>query len=268
MTEPSGLLRLFGHELKHARESAGLTQEELGQKVAYSRGQIGMVETGQRFMKPEIVRQCDEILDTDGLLVRIWRAASHDRSATRLADFIDAERRAQAIRSYHPSYVPGLLQVRSYAKALLDAGRFSGASPEQIDERLETRLARQSALTRGPLRAYWVILDEAVLRRAIGTPDVMREQLTHLLALTGHKFINIQLMPFASFASPASGPMTILDIANEEPVVHFDSPVAIQTTSDPTIVYECIQHFDVLRSQAASLSESVRMIESRLEELG
>lgn len=267
MTEPSSVLRLFGAELKHARERAGLTQEELGAKVAYSRGQIGMVETGQRFMKAETVRQSDDILHTDGLLYRIWLAASRDRSAIRVADLVEAERRATAIRSYHPVYVPGLLQVEPYARALLEAGRFSGVSHDEIDERVSTRLYRQEILTLGLLKAYWVILDEAVLHRNIGGAKIMRQQLTHLLGCTRHKFINIQLMPFASFAFPASGPMTILDIDGEGPVVHLDGPVAVQTTSDPGILDECVQQFDVLRSQASSLPESVRMIESRLEEI-
>lgn len=267
MAEPSAVLRVFGGELKYARESAGLTQEQLGDKVAYSRGQIGMVENGQRFMKADTVKLCDEILSTDGLLFRLWKSASEDRSVIRFAHLIDAERRANAIRSFHPVYVPGLLQVESYARSLMDTGRFYGATQNEIDERVAIRMERQRILADGRLRAYTVVLDEAVLHHLVGDRSVMREQLMYLLASTRHKFIKIQLMPFASFSFPVSGPITIFDIDGAVPVVHLDGPGVFQTTTDAIIAERCIHQFDVLRSQAASLYESVRILESRLEEL-
>ncbi len=127
-------------------------------------------------------------------------------------------------------------------------------------------MQRQRILAGGTLESYWVILDEAVLNRVIGTPDVMRAQLRHFLDVIEKHPVNIQVLPFTAGANMAAGPMTILDVDGHGPLVHLDGPVAGTTTSERSMIRGCTELFDILRSQALSLDASAKMIEAKVEE--
>lgn len=262
--EPSAALLILGDVLAQARKSAGMSQDQLATKTNYSRSQVSMTETGQQLPSPDFVSRCDEVLGTGDLLSGILERASRDDARARIADLAKAERHSTAIRTYSPVLVPGLLQTEGYMRHQFGAARFSGASDEEIDQRVQVRLRRQTVLQ--TLRSYLVILDEAVLHRIIGGPQIIHEQLTHLLVLARSPRINVQIMPFATVSYPAAGPMTILDLADGGQAVHLDGPISGTTTTRPGIVQDCTERFDMLRSQAASLPESVQMIQERLED--
>lgn len=263
--EPSAAQLILGDVLQRTRKSAGLSQDQLATLTNYSRSQISMAETGQLLPSPDFVTRCDDALETGGLLAGIHRRASSEDATARVAELAKAEELAAAIRSYNPVLVPGLLQTEGYMRHLLGAGRFSGVTDEEIDERVAVRLRRQRVLAK--LRSYLTVLDEAVLRRVIGNQQIMIEQLDHLLKLARSPRITIQIMPFEKLAYPAAGPMAILDLADGGQAVHLDGPVSGLTTSRPGIVGACTERYEMLRSQAVSVPESVRMIQERMEEL-
>lgn len=259
---------LFGKELKRAREAMGLTQEQLGQKVAYSRGQIGMIENAQRSVRAaDTVHQLDQILGTDGLLHRIWGDALAERTFLQIADLRRAEAEATLIREYHPVLVPGLLQTEGYMRSVFGNALLASRDPAEIDEHVAQRLTRQAILADGGLSRYVVILDESVIQRIIGTAEVMREQLDHLLRMMGRRGMTIQVMPFRLDTYPASGPIKILG-SDSGSVVHLEPPVGGgTTTTDPHTMQECNEQFDLLRAQALPRADSARLIRQRIEEL-
>jgi hypothetical protein len=124
--------------------------------------------------------------------------------------YIGLEEAASLIRAYEPQAVPGLLQTGDYARALTRAG-FPTAPAEEIERRVSLRLARQALLTRPNAPRLWVVVDEAVLRRPVGGPDVLRAQLDRLIDATALPNITLQVMPLGAGPHPAMfGPFHIL----------------------------------------------------------
>lgn len=259
-------LALLGEEIRIARDGAGLTQAQLGERVNYSVAMLSMVETAQRAPRRDLIEALDRELCTAGRLVRLWLVASNESATARIAPLIEAEQRATLIREYHPVLVPGLLQTEPYARALMANALFSGADAAEIDELVAQRIGRQTILDSGGVR-YSVVLDEGVLHRTIGDADTMREQLHHLLTMMRRRRVTIQIMRFSAGSYPASGPMLIYDVDGGV-VVHFELPVGDgRTTSNLGMVEECVEQFDLIRSQTEPLADSVRMVERRVEEL-
>ena len=129
-----------------------------------------------------------------------------------LGNLIGLETEAATIRTYEPELVPGLLQTADYARAVIRAGR-PGDTVQEIDRRVEVRLERQEVLTRTdpPPPKVSVVLNEGVLARRVGGPEVMRAQLEHLTRERDRANIIIQILPFSSGAHPAMvGPFTML----------------------------------------------------------
>lgn len=138
-------------------------------------------------------------------------------------DYISMEHEARVIRNVEPLVVPGLLQTPEYARALLNT-RTPALPPEVVAERVQARLARQQHVlaSADPVR-LWAVLDEAVLHRQVGDPDVMRAQLEHLLKAMEHPAVTLLVLPFTANATTGTGPFSILT---------FGEP------ADPEIVYE------------------------------
>jgi hypothetical protein len=118
--------------------------------------------------------------------------------------YVGLEEAAARIRTYEVQFVPGLLQTKEYAKAVITAGA-AGVGGEEIARRVDLRLERQRALDRpgGPI--FWAVIDEAALRRPIGGAEVMKAQLEHLIDLMRQPSITIQIMPFSFGGHSAEG---------------------------------------------------------------
>jgi hypothetical protein len=140
-----------------------------------------------------------------------------------LSLYVGLEQGAAQLRVYDAQLISGLLQTEEYTAAIVRRG-IAELTEQQIASRIEVRTARKAVLTRepDPLR-LWVVLDEAVLRRVVGSRQVMRNQLTHLADAAEQAKITLQVLPFQHGAHPGmQGPFSILG---------FPWP------SDPGVVY-------------------------------
>lgn len=196
--DPSaGPLDFFGAELRRWRTTAGLSQEQLGQRVGYSGAQVGKVETGERAPSRDFAQHCDQALpDAGGLFVRIHALARRWDGGypSWFAEWVGAERRATSLCWWEPLLVPGLVQTADYARALFEAWRSAG-SDDELDQLVDARMERQAILERPRPPALWVILDEGVLHRRIGSGKIMQDQLAHLAGMSGRPNITIQVVP-------------------------------------------------------------------------
>jgi hypothetical protein len=124
--------------------------------------------------------------------------------ATWFQNYLDLEQAAELIRTYEVQFVPGLLQTDNYARAviMLANGRQTAG---EIDRRAELRMARKTVLQRPDPPRLWAVIDEAVLRREIGGPEVLREQIEALLEWTALPHVRLQVMPFRSGGHAATG---------------------------------------------------------------
>jgi Domain of unknown function (DUF5753) len=178
--------------------------------------------------------------------------------------YVGLESEAASMHSYEPQIIPGLLETEDYTRALIRAGSVRYDSDE-IERRVQARMARQEILTRPEALEIWAVLDEPVIRRPIGGPAVMRAQLQHLLDVTApsNSTITLQILPLAIGSHPGlSGPFLILDFpSSEDPSV-----VYLETATDGLYLEETAEierytlMFDHLRASALSTAESASLI--------
>ncbi|WP_329250089.1 helix-turn-helix domain-containing protein [Actinoallomurus sp. NBC_01490] len=177
-------MAIWGRELKHYRQAAGLTQAELAAKINYSTSLISQIETGQIPATPEFAEACDEELDTGGALTRILDYRKGAVFPSWLLKWITYEEGAESLKTYQSNVVYSLLQTEAYASALLGRDEAETAA----------RLKRQAILDRPEPPALHVVLDEVVLWRDIGGPKAMYEQLMRLAEISP-SCVKIQILP-------------------------------------------------------------------------
>jgi len=155
-------------ELRFARTSRDLSQEDFGKLINYSASHVSSVETGQRPPTPPYVAAIDEAFKTGGMYTRMLeKLARLEIAPPWLREWIEFEREADTLRWYELAYVPGLLQTERYARATLAGGRFTN---DEIAQAVASRLDRQAILDRDDPPQLIVVLDVAVLKRPV-PPD-------------------------------------------------------------------------------------------------
>jgi transcriptional regulator with XRE-family HTH domain len=267
--DPSaGPLQFFGAELRRARTAAGLSQEQVGQRVGYSGAQVGEVETGERAPAQDFAEACDRVFpDATGLFGRLYQLARRWDGGypTWFAEWIDSERRAVSLRSWEPLLIPGLLQTAEYARAILSAD--PETTEEQLDELVAARVERQGILDRTHPPTLWVVLDEAVLHRLIGSRKVMYDQLLHLADTSCRSNITVQIVP-AQIGAHAGllGGFAIASFDSAPGTVYMESPDQGQTTELPSVVRRLSLTFDTLRADALPRGASRDLIGKVAEE--
>lgn len=265
--DPSSSPRaLLGAELRHAREKAGLSQEELGLRLFVSGSFIGQLEAGTRRIQREYARLLDEVLGTEDFFQRNCGAAAKSKYPEHFAEAAEAEAVAKAIREYAPMLIPGLLQTPAYARALCVAHQPT-APEEQIDELISARMERAKLLTDPTKPLLRVVLDEAALRRMTGGPAVMAEALRHVVDLARRRRIIVQVVPFREGAHTLmGGAIKLMTFDDAPPLVYFEGPGTGRLEDDPSTVNRYELAYDLLGATALSPQESLALIESVAED--
>ncbi|MFI6179341.1 helix-turn-helix domain-containing protein [Nonomuraea sp. NPDC051191] len=214
---PTALRILLGSQLRKLREAKNVSREEAGHLIRGSESKISRMELGRVGFKE---RDVSDLLTLYGVVDPQARAAVLDLVATanepgwwhRFNDvlptwfqaYVGLEEAAARIRTYEVQFVPGLLQTKEYARAVVTAGA-AGIATEEIARRVDLRLERQRIFDRPDGPIFWAVIDEAALRRPIGGVEVMRAQLEHLIDLMRQPSITIQIMPFSFGGHSAEG---------------------------------------------------------------
>ncbi|TDB83261.1 transcriptional regulator, partial [Micromonospora fluostatini] len=145
-----------------------------------------------------------------------WWHRYGDVLPTWFQSYLGLEAAAALIRSYEVQFVPGLLQTRDYARAVVSLGH-RRATPDELDRRVDLRMQRQQLLHRPDPPQLWAVVDEAALRRPIGGREVMRGQLTALIEATRAPHVRVQVIPFdAGGHAAAGGAFTILRFGDQD----------------------------------------------------
>ncbi|MDO0916891.1 helix-turn-helix transcriptional regulator [Streptomyces sp. DT2A-34] len=281
---PAVRRRKLGAELRALRTGAGLTSGEAARLVGWHQSKVSRIETGASGVKPADVRL---LLDTYGvqdsqlrelLLVLAgsdegggrhhWWHAYRGVLPPTYRDFISLESQASAMRTLETSVVPGLLQTPEYARAVTRAavGGLAdepGAADERLDALVAVRLARQDVLHGDPPLRLSAVLDEAVLRREIGGPEVMARQLRRLVEAARLPQVRLQVLPFAAGEHIGiTGPFVIFSFSRTsdlDVVVldHLTSSLYLERKEDLQAYTEA---FNTLRIHALSPEESLDYI--------
>ncbi|MFD4034991.1 Scr1 family TA system antitoxin-like transcriptional regulator [Streptomyces sp. NPDC058637] len=265
--DPSSSPRaLLGAELRHRREAAGLSQEELGTPLFVSGSFIGQLEAGTRRMQADQAQKLDEVLGADGFFTRNCVALKQSKYPDHFAEAAEAEAVAETIREYSPLLVPGLLQAEVYARTVFQGYRPT-APEETIDELVAARIERAGLLVHPTTPMVWTVLDEAVLRRKVGGPSVMAEALHHLTRLIHQRRIIVQVLPFSAGGHAAmGGPLKLMAFPDAPPLAYLDGLGSGQLLDDPAAVRAYELTYDLLVASALSPEASLALIESVAED--
>jgi transcriptional regulator with XRE-family HTH domain len=206
---------VLGRRLLDLRERAGLKREEAARVLHVAPATIRRMETAEVTLK---IPYLQVLLDAYGVdeeeaeaFLRLaedankpgWWQRYHDILPNWFSMYVSLEGAAGLIRSYEPHFVPGLLQTEDYARGVLKAGAVGQAQPEDIERHVALRMQRQELLTRDDAPRLWAVMDETVLRRQVGGPEVMRTQVDKLLEIAELPQVTLQIAPFD--AGPHAG---------------------------------------------------------------
>ena len=267
--DPSaGPLNFFGAELRRARAAAGLSQDQLGQRVGYSGAQVGKVETGDRAPSLDFAQGCDAALPAaGGLFARIYALARRwdGGHPSWFSEWLEVEQRATSLCSWEPLSIPGLLQTADYARAILAAG--PDTAEDELEQLVSARIERQAIFDRANPPKLWAVMDEAALHRLIGSHKIMYDQLLHLADTSCHPSITVQIVP-AGIGAHAGllGGFAIASFGSAPGTVYMESPDQGQTTGKPSVVGKLSLTFGTLRADALPRGASRDLIGKIAEE--
>jgi transcriptional regulator with XRE-family HTH domain len=269
---PTVRRRRLGAELRRLRDEAGMTIERVAKSLECSESKVSRIETGLVGASPRDVRDMLELYGVSSqqreALIQLAREARYKGWWHAYGDvpvvpaYTALEDTATAFRMYAALLVPGLLQTPAYARAVIRALR-PDLDAEQLQRWVELRMTRQLLLSREDRPALWAILDEAVLRRPVGGPGVMREQLEQLGEAAGRPNITLQVLPFSSGEHAGmDGGFTIFGFSKSaaSDVVHLDNTTGDLYLESPGEIEQYNQVFDQLRSAALKPADSITLV--------
>lgn len=268
---------MLGIRLRELRLRAGIVADDAARHIARTASTISRMETGQSSVSARVLERLIELYgakpEETRQLADLAKAARQRGWWQRYGEvlhpgfelYLGLEVEATEIDVYASEWVPGLLQTPEYARAILSAEPHP-PSEEEIQGRVEARLARQAILSGDDPVQYWVVLNEAVLRRIVGSPQIMAEQLHTLVAKARQRNVKLQVLPFSAGVHPATcGSFTLLSLDLGEAAV---SEYAYVENRAGSLLMDKIREiethrlaFDSLRAQALNPRESIALID-------
>ncbi|MFD8801808.1 helix-turn-helix domain-containing protein [Streptomyces atroolivaceus] len=262
--ESSDSLKTFGAVLKALRDEARLTQEQFAPRVGYSAAYIAKIEQGKRFPPRDLLDRSEEVLGAVAARVLAAAAKSLTRKVGLASWFLQwaaIEEEAVTLYTYECRAVPGLLQPEAYIRAIFER-RLPPLSGEQIERQVCARLERQQLLAERAATAFSFVIEQALLERHMGGPEVTRQLLNHLLDQSGRRNVEIQVMPLRQYDHAGiDGLMYLAETQQHEWVGYSEgqqSSVLITSRKD---VSAMLQRYGKLRSQALGREATVSLLE-------
>lgn len=279
---PTVRRRRLGSELRRLRESHSIKLEEVAEHLGVAASTLSRIETGKAPTKSIYLNAMLEMYGVDDpsqrqVLVDMareghrkgWWSVYDDVLPTGFGIYVGLEAEAAGLRSYEAEAVHGLFQTRDYARAILREVQ-NRDSEEQVERLVDLRMKRQEVLDRDPPLDVWLILDEAVIRRTIGGPEVMGRQLARLAEASKMPSVTLQVLPFASGSHAGlRGPFSILEFPEraDADVAYVESVAGILYLEKDREVRSCAEAFDRLRAAALSPGASAELITAAAEGL-
>ncbi|MBY8341487.1 helix-turn-helix domain-containing protein [Streptomyces spinosirectus] len=208
---PTVLRMILGRRLQERRQDAGVSLDDASKALRVTSLTIRRLEKAEVALKPLYVEKLLETYGADRQEIDEfvafaeranepgWWHVYRDALPDWFRAYVSLETGATTLRTYEPHYVTGLLQTPRYAREVLRGGLPNG-SEEDLDRRVDLRLRRQSLLDRSDAPTLWVVMEEAVLHRVVGGPEVMREQIDRLLEVSELTHVSIDVVPFTAGA--------------------------------------------------------------------
>ncbi|MGY3337960.1 transcriptional regulator with XRE-family HTH domain [Streptomyces filamentosus] len=255
-------LDYYGSELRRLREEAQLNQQQLGDIIFCTGSLIGQIENAKKLPTREFSERVDAALMTGGLFTRLVSLVLRSQLPSWFQEYAEMEAKAAYISTYQAQMVYGLLQTEEYARAVIATGL-----PDKLEELVVARLERQRILERKRPPMVWVIIDEAALHRPVGSPQIMRAQLAHLLSFREERWTRIQVLPFAAGEHASLiGSFNFLRFNKDPDIVYTEDLIAGHMTANSDTVREAALRYAHLQASALSVEDSAELIMRVMEE--
>jgi transcriptional regulator with XRE-family HTH domain len=273
---PTVRRRRLGAELRRLREAHSLKLEEVAERLGLAPSTLSRIETGKAPTKSAYLTAMLEMYQVSDpgarkVLVDMareghrkgWWSIYDDVLPSGFDIYVGLEAEASGLRSYETDVVHGLLQTTDYAIEVLRELR-PRDSQEQIERVVDLRMERQRLLDQDPPLDLWLIMDEGAIRRNIGGPAVMRNQLEHLIQASRWTNVTMQILAFEAGAHAGLiGPFSILEFPErtDSDVAYTESVGGMIYLEKDREVRACAEAFDRMRAAALSPAASVELIQ-------
>jgi transcriptional regulator with XRE-family HTH domain len=275
--------RRLAAELRRLRGEKGLKTTEVASQLGWSPSKVSRYELARTGLKPSDVRvmlafygvEADRQNDLVALAVeaaeRGWWEEFSDVQSEDHISLVGLEDEATAEWAWHLEVIPGLLQTEGYARRLISKGySLAPVPPSQLDRGVKLRMRRQEVLTRNPPLNLSAVIDEAVLRRRVGSAEVMRDQLNHLIEVAQLPNVSLRVLRLDEESPAMINSFDVLrfddqgarvpDVAYTE---HFRGTLHFEDEAD---VHQYLILFQMLQESALSEPQSLRFIEQIISE--
>lgn len=270
----------LGQRLRELRDTTRMTLAQAGEYLQRDASTVSRFESGEYpIRRPDLMALLDlygvsDHRQRDGLLrlaEDVWQKGwwdSYEPDVERqFVDFVWLESRATEIRSFDPLVISGLLQTREYAEAVITAMDWE-AEPAQIARWVQLRMDRQAVLRQQAPPQLNVIIAEFALRREIGGPEVLRDQLEHLLATSERPQVDLRVLPASVGAhAGSSGHFLIFTIAEPDLDVGYAETLGGAVYVEPPDSERFVRVYDNLLKSALEPAESAKLIRAIGEDL-
>ena len=255
-------LDAWGKELAHACVAAGKTAKQLAGELHVAASTVSQWMNGRRTPHPDDVKRCDEALGTNGYLARYYKKWVNREIPSEWAErWMSAEALANLLQCFELSVLPGLLQTESYAPALMRVARHS---PISVEERVRRRIERQKILNDANPTMCIFVIDENALRRNVGGPEVMLEQLMHLHDSANQPNIVVKVVPTGT-EYYSSLPFMIAELDGMK-VVSIDDTLMGRVIEENGKIADVTKIWEDIREAALSPAGSLALIERVITE--
>lgn len=248
----------FGTVARRFREESGLKQEELARLVSVARSYISHVECGRTKCRRDFAERLDNVLDTNGEIAEAWddllEQIKQVRYPTHFVAFPKAEASADQLRVYETHLVYGLFQTEAYARVLLID-----------DESIATRMKRQELLNKKPPPLISVVLEESILHREVGSKEVMREQLEHLIKLSLREGVFIQIAKTGHYRN-AKASFHIATQPDRSEIAYIVKATGGEITRDPSELSKVSAVMHTLTAQSLNTHDSRSLLRKVIEQ--
>lgn len=266
-TSMSPAAQYFADVLRLLRVSAGLSQNELGDLMAYSGAAVSAVETCAKPATDDFIEAAEKALGAGGLIAVAVKYLRLERYPAHFQGFVQLEQEALSVSSYCTQLIHGLLQTKEYARAVLECA-FPPLEDDEVEQLVSARLERRALFDRRPVCVINVIIEEAALRRCVGGLHVMRAQYEYLLACAQRLNVVLQVMPSSTTGHAGlQGPLTVIDTPENTTLVYMEGNGNSTLVSKPDEVGVLARRYAMIRSQALQPEESAALIEQLAGEL-
>ncbi|WP_030906149.1 helix-turn-helix domain-containing protein [Streptomyces sp. NRRL F-5126] len=266
---------VLSRQLRGLRERAGVTREQAAKLLHVTVATIRRMESAEVALKIPYLQVLLPAYGVDAAGVQSflditeeankpgWWQHFHDVLPGWFSGYVSLEEAAKTIRTYEPHFVPGVLQTEEYTREILRTGAIGRLDPDRVERHVALRGRRQALLTRKDAPTYWAVIDETVLLRPVGTPELMRDQIGRLLEMAELPNVTLQMAELSAGHHPGTYTSFVLfrfEAPEVPDIVYVEYLTGALYLDDVTEVAEHKEAMDRMVAHAESASRTKQIL--------